>query len=341
MTRLGELDLTHAAKEAAGNWQRFNCFVWFRDNELKKPEDWAVIYTHNRDSGLLDQSNAAVIRKAMMPFTDGDDPDVVFESRSHWAVGHVDGFSMRVFKRGRITKAFRTYHELADGRRLDHALMVGPPGLGKSAICQTIYAELAADYFEVLGQSIKHPPDLNSVLLAATSGSIVFTDECHELKPEFQTALYLALDKRKIVLSGGSKSGGSPQSIPLADFSLLLASTDEHCLLQPLRDRMRLLLRFTYYSVEELTTILSQRARALGWDIHEELLPLIARRSRGTPVWHFAFFKRVAESLEVKATTPSPPLTLIGLVSWTNSMSWDWGRPSSNTLHHWPKGTVA
>lgn len=114
MTRLGELDLEVAAKQAAGNWQRFSCFVWFRDKELKKPEDWAVIYTHNRDSGLLDQSNAAVINKAMLPFGEADDPDVVFESHSHWAVGHVDGFSIRVFKRGRITKAFRTYHELAE-----------------------------------------------------------------------------------------------------------------------------------------------------------------------------------------------------------------------------------
>jgi len=170
-----------------------------------------------------------------------------------------------------------------DGRRFEHALMVGPPGLGKTAIAQVLASELAADYFEVLGQSIKHSSDLNSVLLAATDGSVVFIDEAHELKPEFQTALYLALDKRKIILTGGNKSGGSPQSIPLAHFALLLASTDEHCLLQPLRDRMRLVLRFTYYSVEELTTVLHQRIRALEWDVHEQLLPLIALRARGTP----------------------------------------------------------
>lgn len=170
-----------------------------------------------------------------------------------------------------------------DGRRLDHALLVGPPGLGKTAIAQVVASELAADYFEVLGQSIKHPSDLNSVLLAATPKSIVFIDEAHELKTEYQTALYLALDKRRIILNGNSKSGGTPQSLPLADFSLLLASTDEHCLLQPLRDRMRLLLRFSYYSTEELTTVLLQRSRALNWDVHEELFPLIAQRARGTP----------------------------------------------------------
>ena len=113
MPRLGELELTDAAREAAGNWQDFDCFAWFRQRELKRPDDWAIFYTHNRDSGLLDQSNAAVIAKAMQPFAEGNDPDVVFESHHHWAVGHVDGFSLRVFKRGRITKAFKVYHELA------------------------------------------------------------------------------------------------------------------------------------------------------------------------------------------------------------------------------------
>jgi len=110
---LGELELKDAAKQAAGNWQRFKCFVWFRDKELKRPEDWSVIYTHHRDSGLLDQSNASVIRKALLPFTTGDDLDLVFENHRHCVVGNICGFSVRVRKRGRITKAFRTYHDLA------------------------------------------------------------------------------------------------------------------------------------------------------------------------------------------------------------------------------------
>ena len=122
MTRLGELELDDAAHTAAGNYEKFSCFAWFRKSDLKKPEDWAVIYTHNRDSGLLDQSNASVINKAMLPFTKGDDADVVMESHSHWAVGSVDGFSIRVFKRGRITKAFRTYHDLAE-RMADYPIM--------------------------------------------------------------------------------------------------------------------------------------------------------------------------------------------------------------------------
>lgn len=111
---LGTLDITEAAHEAAGNWIRFNSFVWFRDKELEDADRWGIFYTHHRDSGLLDQSNASVIAKAMAPFADGDDPDVVFESHSHWAVGHVDGFSLRVFNaNGEITEAFQRYHELA------------------------------------------------------------------------------------------------------------------------------------------------------------------------------------------------------------------------------------
>ena len=113
-TALGDLDLDEAALEAAGNWKRFNCFVWFRDSELEDADQWAVIYTHNRDSGLLDRSNAAVIAKTMLPFSESDEPDVVFESHSHWAVGHVDGFSVRVFKNGQITDAFEAYHKLAE-----------------------------------------------------------------------------------------------------------------------------------------------------------------------------------------------------------------------------------
>ena len=113
-TTIGEMTIEDAASEAAGNWQRFTCFVWDRARDLDDPDDWAIIYTHNRDSGLLDVSNADAIARALTPFTEADDSDVVFESHSHWAVGHVDGFSVRVFRDGEITDAFKTYHDLAE-----------------------------------------------------------------------------------------------------------------------------------------------------------------------------------------------------------------------------------
>lgn len=166
-----------------------------------------------------------------------------------------------------------------DGRRLDHALMVGPPGLGKSVLANIISHEMATDFHEVLGQSIANSADLNALLLAATDKSIIHIDEAHELKKEYQTTLYLALDQRKLCLSGGK----SIQSLPLHDFTLLLSTTDEYCLLQPLRDRMRLVLRFEFYSVEELTTVLVHRVRALNWDVEETVFPSIANKARGTP----------------------------------------------------------
>lgn len=113
--QIGELTLEDAVQKAAGNWRSFDSFAWFRKSELDDPDKWAVIYTHHRDSGLLDQSNAAVIEKALGRFARGIHPSVVFESHSHFAVGHVDGFSVKVYdKRGQITKAFAAYHELAE-----------------------------------------------------------------------------------------------------------------------------------------------------------------------------------------------------------------------------------
>jgi hypothetical protein len=114
MTILAEMTLEDAAKQAADNWQQWTCFCWDREREISDLNAWAIIYTHNRDSGLLDQSNAAAIAQALEPFTEGDDPDVVFESHDHWAVGHVDGFSIRVYRDGQITDAFKTYHDLME-----------------------------------------------------------------------------------------------------------------------------------------------------------------------------------------------------------------------------------
>ena len=121
-TTIGEMTIEDAASEAAGNWQRFTCFIWDRDRELDNPDEWAIIYTHNRDSGLLEVSNAAAIARALTPFSEGDDPNVVFESHSHWAVGHVDGFSIRVHRDGEITDAFKTYHDLAE-RMADYPIL--------------------------------------------------------------------------------------------------------------------------------------------------------------------------------------------------------------------------
>ena len=168
-----------------------------------------------------------------------------------------------------------------DGTRFDHAMLVGGPGLGKSQLASVIAREMATRFQEVLGQSITSIGDLNALLLAAADKDVIHIDEAHELAKQFQTALYLAIDKRSVFVSGGRRS--SPHSISLADFTLLVSTTDEYCLLQPLRDRMKLTLRFEFYTEEELTLLLRYRGKALSWDVEEQVLPLIAKRSRGTP----------------------------------------------------------
>ena len=91
MGAIGEMTLEDAAREAAGNWRSWTCFVWDREREIDDAENWSIVYTHNRDSGLLAQSNAAAIADVLRPFSETKNPDVVFESHAHWAVGHVDG----------------------------------------------------------------------------------------------------------------------------------------------------------------------------------------------------------------------------------------------------------
>lgn len=170
----------------------------------------------------------------------------------------------------------------ADNKKIDHCLLVGPPGVGKSALARVIASEMATDLHEVIGQSISSVADLNALLLSAKAKDVVHLDEAHEMDSEFQTALYLACDQKKVFINGCGK-GRTPQSIPVADFTLLLSTTDEYCLLQPLRDRMKLLLRFDFYSVEDIAQIVFHRSRALRWDVDERVLPEVAQRARGTP----------------------------------------------------------
>jgi Holliday junction DNA helicase RuvB len=170
----------------------------------------------------------------------------------------------------------------ADGSKFDHALLVGPPGLGKSMLASVISKELASDLHEVLGQSVATPADLNALLFAAKDRDVVFIDEVHELRPEFQTALYRAAEERKLFVPRGGTSGGA-QPFPLADFTLLLATTDEYRLLQPLRDRMKMVLRMAYYEPPELQAVVAQRAAALGWEVEQPAVSEIGSRGRGTP----------------------------------------------------------
>jgi len=173
-----------------------------------------------------------------------------------------------------------------DGTKFDHAMLVGGPGLGKTQISQLIGNEMADGFLEVLGQSLSSTDQLNPTLLSlATRGQrpVLFIDEAHELPKDIQTALYLALDQGKVVLQGRNNS--RPIGIPIGcDFTVLLATTHEYQLLPPLRDRMKLVLRFQHYSSSELEEISKARADAMNWRVENQaVFSSIAGRSRGTP----------------------------------------------------------
>jgi Holliday junction DNA helicase RuvB len=168
-----------------------------------------------------------------------------------------------------------SFHE---GKKLDEVLLCGPPGLGKSALVSVLAQELAVPFTEVLAQSITNTAELNAVLLGATNG-ILFLDEIHLLNATQQHSLLQVLDKRRIFLSGGK----SVQSIPVAPFTLVGATTDPDGCIAPLVDRFRILLHLEYYSLDELAQVVRQRCHALAWKYEADLPMEIARRGRQTP----------------------------------------------------------
>ena len=102
-------DIESAARECAGNHAKFDSFCWY-DRPDDNPQEWGIVYTHNRDSGIIDRCNGEEIGKALAPFIESG--DVCPEHHTHWACGWVDGFSIRVFRDGTITEAFRAYVDL-------------------------------------------------------------------------------------------------------------------------------------------------------------------------------------------------------------------------------------
>ena len=166
-----------------------------------------------------------------------------------------------------------------DQVRFPDTLLTGPPGQGKSSLASVISHELATTLHETLGQSVSGPAELNALLLNAKDGDLIHIDEVHELPTEQQTALFICLDKGMLLVT--NQNGAL--SIPLANFSLLLSTTDPHKVLQPLRDRMRMVLELSYLTETELVEVVRQRSRALGWTVADEVAEQIALRGRGTP----------------------------------------------------------
>lgn len=203
----------------------------------------------------------------------------------------------------------------ADGTKFPSTLLCSEPGLGKSELVSVIKHEMAVELHHIIGSSVGHISDLNGLLLGAQDKDIIYINEADSLKTEYQTALYLALDRGKVVLSGG-KSGKSPQSIPIPDVTIILDSNFEFSILPALRDRCKQVLYVPFYSEDELTEILRRRVRALGWNVQEEVLPYLASLSKGTPRQALRLLSasyRVSRSGEEKVVTLSHAQRAVGL----------------------------
>lgn len=218
-----------------------------------------------------------------------------------------------------------------DATRFDHALLVGGPGLGKSQLATVIAQEMAADFREVLGQSVGNIGDLNALLLGVKDKDVIHIDECHELAKSLQTALYLALDKQTIFIN----TKNSTQGIPVADFTLLLSTTDEYCLLQPLRDRMKLTLRFEFYSNEELSSLTRHGPKLLAGTSRTTCSRPSLNDLGGLRELLFDCCKVVAVSVVPRANTQSLSVTLSGRACWNRPMISDSGRWNVSTSRFW------
>ena len=167
-----------------------------------------------------------------------------------------------------------------DGRRLPHMLLVGGPGLGKTELAHLAAREMGVTLHERLAQVVSSMAAMNGLLLQSADKEIVFLDEIHELPPNVQTVLYRAMEGSQISLQSRDNH---TMSMPLKDFTIIGATTDEFRLLSPLRDRFKIVLPFVQYDADSLATITVQRAHLLGIALDEQIGREIALRSKGTP----------------------------------------------------------
>lgn len=171
----------------------------------------------------------------------------------------------------------------ARGDALDHVLFFGPPGLGKTTLAQIIAREMGVGFRATSGPVIAKSGDLAALLTNLEDGDVLFIDEIHRLQPAVEEVLYPAMEDRALDLMIGEGPSARSVRIDLPRFTLVGATTRQGLLTTPLRDRFGIPVRLTFYTVEELTRVVTRAAGLLGLAITPDGASEVARRSRGTP----------------------------------------------------------